>query len=469
MIQYRVRGISNLVVACEALLTLLLFWTWITLYQGFVPNGDGINLANYAGYSVLIVIGLLLESIFLNRKLIVFPVDRPTIIRQIPQALRQTSISIGFLLFVLVLSKDRYLSRVFLLSFIPAFYAMLLFGGHYLPTLLAGRLFRGSREERMLLIGSPRRANTIRNWLEAKRAYGFRTIGILTDDRNAPKPWPEILGSTSELSTILNQHAVTQVIILQLPEVTSGFEGMMEIINKHGARLLILSNLEEQLHHPVFAFDDSGLSFFTFHLEPLENPFHRVIKRGFDIAIALPATLIVFPIAALVVKLAHTLQSPGPLLYRQTRAGIQNQKFEILKFRTMHTGNTYDARQAATDDPRIFPAGRFLRRFSIDEIPQFLNVIDGSMSVVGPRPHMVEHNDKFAELLSNYHIRTFVKPGMTGLAQVRGFRGESSTREEISARLQSDLVYLENWSLILDLSIMLRTIRHLIFPPKKAR
>jgi len=169
------------------------------------------------------------------------------------------------------------------------------------------------------------------------------------------------------------------------------------------------------------------------------------------------------------VKLVQAFQSPGPLLYRQTRAGIQNQKFEILKFRTMHTRNNDEARQAATDDPRIFPAGRFLRRFSIDEIPQFLNVIDGSMSVVGPRPHMVEHNDKFAELLSNYHIRAFVKPGMTGLAQVRGFRGESATREEIAARLQSDLVYLENWSLILDVSIILRTIRHLIFPPKKAR
>jgi putative colanic acid biosynthesis UDP-glucose lipid carrier transferase len=135
----------------------------------------------------------------------------------------------------------------------------------------------------------------------------------------------------------------------------------------------------------------------------------------------------------------------------------------------MHVGNSDAARQVSPDDPRIFPAGRFLRRFSIDEIPQFLNVINGSMSLVGPRPHMVEHNDKFAEVLSNYHIRSFVKPGMTGLAQVRGFRGESSTREEIAARLQSDLVYLENWSLILDLSIIFRTVLHVILPPNKAR
>src|SRR5271157_1768236 len=180
MIQYRVQGISNLVIVCESLFTLVLFWAWVALYQAVVPGGDGINLESYSGYSFLIVIGLWLESVFGVRGHIAFPADRPSIIRQIPRALRQAAISIGFLLFVLVLSKDRYLSRVFLLSFIPAFYAMLLIGGHYLPRLLAGRLFRGSREERMLLIGSPKRANKIRDWLVAKRAYGFRTIGILT-------------------------------------------------------------------------------------------------------------------------------------------------------------------------------------------------------------------------------------------------------------------------------------------------
>ena len=125
--------------------------------------------------------------------------------------------------------------------------------------------------------------------------------------------------------------------------------------------------------------------------------------------------------------------------------------------------------QATAADSRIFSGGHFLRRFSIDEIPQFLNVLKGSMSVVGPRPHLIEHNHKFGELLSDYHIRAFVKPGITGLAQVRGFRGESTTREDIAARLRSDLIYLENWSLILELSIIVRTVWHVLFPPKTAR
>jgi len=125
-------------------------------------------------------------------------------------------------------------------------------------------------------------------------------------------------------------------------------------------------------------------------------------------------------------------------------------------------------RQATAGDARVFPAGRWLRRFSLDEMPQFLNVLRGEMSVVGPRPHLVEHNLHFAEVLSSYPLRTFIKPGITGLAQVRGFRGEARTREDISARLQSDLVYLENWSLSLDLGIILRTLWQMIRPPRTA-
>jgi exopolysaccharide biosynthesis polyprenyl glycosylphosphotransferase len=469
MIQYRVQGLSNLVIVCESLFTLVLFWVWIALYQAIVPGGEGINLESYIGYSSLIVIGLWLESVFGVRGHVAFPADCPSIIRQIPRALRQTAIAIGFLLFVLVLSKDRYLSRIFLFTFIPALYLMLLLGGHILPRFLARQFFQGTRKERMLLIGSPERASKIRDWLSAKREYGFHPVGILTKDRSFPNPWPAILGPPAELDAVLTQHDVTQVILLQLPEATSGFDDLLRTIHKHGARLVILSNLDEQLHHPVFAFEDDGLKFFAFHLEPLENPFNRVIKRVMDVAIALPATLVVFPLAALVVKILQSYQSPGPLLYRQMRSGIQNRKFEILKFRTMHTGNGEETKEATPEDPRIFPAGRVLRRFSIDEIPQFLNVLRGAMSLVGPRPHLVEHNAKFAELLSNYHTRTFVKPGMTGLAQVRGFRGGATKREEIAARLQSDLVYLENWSLILDLSIIVRTIWHLCVPPNRAR
>ena len=254
----------------RCLITLALFWLWIALYQAFVSTSEGINLEYYAGYSFLIVVGLWLESVFRDRPSTTFHPHHPSIIGQIPRALRQTTVAVGFLLFVLVLSKDRYLSRLFLFTLIPPLYAMLLLSAHFLPGFLAQRLFRGIREERMILVGSPKRASKIRDWLLAKRAYGFHTVGILTEDQHVPNPWPAILGPPAQLDTILFQHGVTQVILLQLPEATSGFEDLLRIVHKRGARLVILSNLDEQLHHPVFSFEDDGLNFFTFHLEPLE-------------------------------------------------------------------------------------------------------------------------------------------------------------------------------------------------------
>ena len=469
MIRNRILGISNLVAACQCLLTLLVFWCWVALYLAFIPGSDGTDLTVYAGYSVLLIIGLFLDSVHRDGASVPFPVQRPSIIRQIPLAFRRMAIAIGFLFFVLVLGKDRALSRVFFCSFIPVFYVLLLITGHYLPGIFSRSFFRGRHGERMILVGSPERAAAVRDWLFAKQEYGFRTVGILTDDLNFTNPWPKVLGSPSCLDAVVEEHGITQVILLQPPEATSGFAALRETIYRRGVRLMILNNLDEQLHHPVFAFEDDGLKFFTLHQEPLENPFSRLLKRAIDVAIALPAVCIVLPVVAAFVKILQIVQSPGPLLYRQTRSGIQNRCFQIMKFRTMHPGNHEQAKQATERDSRIYAAGRMLRRFSVDELPQFINVLFGEMSVVGPRPHLVEHNHRFAELLSEYHIRSFVKPGITGLAQVRRFRGEIIRRADIASRLESDLVYVENWSLILDCSIILRTFWQVLFPPATAR
>jgi putative colanic acid biosynthesis UDP-glucose lipid carrier transferase len=469
MIQDRVRGIGNLATACQCVVALAIFWIWILIYSTGVPGGEGISLRAYAGYSLLIVVGLLLDSLLLEKASPSLSVRQPSAILQIPRALRQTAVAVGFLLFILFVNKDAYASRVFLFGLIPALFFALLSSGHLLPRFLARHLFCGRHEERIILIGSPKRVKKIRDWLLAKQEYGFHPVGMLTEDKPLPNVWPKILGTPDRLGVIASEHNVTQVILLQLPEATSGFDEVLSTVQKRGLRLVILSNLDEQLRHSVFSFEDDGLKFFAFHREPLENPLNRVVKRVLDLAIAIPAITVVVPLAALFVKIAQFLQSPGPLFYHQTRAGVQNREFEILKFRTMHVSDESEGLRVRGGDTRIFPLGRFLRRFSIDELPQFLNVLSGKMSVIGPRPHLIEHNQKFSELLDGYHIRAFVKPGMTGLAQVRGFRGEATTREAIAARLQSDLIYIENWSVILDFSLILRTCGQVLFPSKTAR
>jgi putative colanic acid biosynthesis UDP-glucose lipid carrier transferase len=258
------------------------------------------------------------------------------------------------------------------------------------------------------------------------------------------------------------------VILLESPFFTEVNQKIIRICDQLGIRLFILSDLEEKLRHSITLFEDEGFRFIGLREEPLENPLNRFLKRAIDFAIAIPVMVVVFPVLTVVVFLSQRLQSPGPLFHIQCRAGMQNRQFKIYKFRTMRPDNGEVSRQAQPEDNRVYPLGKWFRKLSIDEVPQFWNVIRGDMSIVGPRPHLIELNNQFARLLQNYHVRTFIKPGITGLAQVRGFRGEARDNSDIENRVACDIEYLENWNISLECGIILRTFSQLIFPPQSA-
>ncbi|HTD68063.1 MAG TPA: sugar transferase, partial [Candidatus Limnocylindria bacterium] len=244
---------------------------------------------------------------------------------------------------------------------------------------------------------------------------------------------------------------------------------MTRICERLGVRLLIFNDLQEKIRHPIAHFEDDGLQFFGLRNEPLQNPLNRTLKRIVDVAVALPVIVLVLPVLTIIVWLCQRLQSPGPVFYKQYRNGLQNQRFNIWKFRTMHVDdNSNVAQQATAEDDRVYPAARWFRKLSIDEFPQFINVLKGDMSVVGPRPHLPEHNEQFARLMENYYVRKFVKPGITGLAQVNGFRGETRNQDALFQRIEYDIEYLENWSLGADLNIIAQTAVQVVKPPRTA-
>jgi putative colanic acid biosynthesis UDP-glucose lipid carrier transferase len=385
-------------------------------------------------------------------------------------SLNQTFYAAGALFIYLVMTRDSYISRISLGLWLPFLYLTLLWSNRYLWEILARSLFHGVRKGRILLIGTPPKALRLQNWLRSKQIYGMDTLGILSDDPAGTEilNGVPLLGKIADAEKVIEKREITQVILLQLPDAPEKHQDLMSVLQRHGVRLLIFNNLEEKLHHPVIYIEDDGYHFISLRREPLENPFNRIAKRTLDVAIALPVVLVVLPVAALAVWIIQRFFSPGPLFFKQTRAGLQNQRFTIWKFRTMHVNNPDTARQVTANDPRIYPCGRFLRRFSLDELPQFINVLNGEMSVTGPRPHLIEHNEQFSRQIASYPIRTAVKPGITGLAQVRGFRGEARTPDDISLRLESDIAYLENWRLTLDLAIIVRTIWQMVLPPKTA-
>jgi putative colanic acid biosynthesis UDP-glucose lipid carrier transferase len=191
-----------------------------------------------------------------------------------------------------------------------------------------------------------------------------------------------------------------------------------------------------------------------------------MVKRASDVLLSLLILGLASPLL-LLLGLAVRLSSPGPVIFKQHRTGLNGEIIEVYKFRSMRvTENGPDIPQATRGDPRITRLGAFMRRTSLDELPQFVNVLEGSMSIVGPRPHAVAHNDQYRKLIKAYMARHKVKPGITGWAQVNGLRGETDTVDKMARRVEYDLEYLRNWSLGLDLLIIARTAKLMITDPK---
>jgi putative colanic acid biosynthesis UDP-glucose lipid carrier transferase len=226
-----------------------------------------------------------------------------------------------------------------------------------------------------------------------------------------------------------------------------------------------LSPAEEKLNlQPMFIDEINVLTTYT---SPLEDPLNKLVKRLSDIVLAI---IFLLPTALLLpfIVLAIKRQSPGPIFFRQCRTGLNGRDFYCYKFRSMHVNADADRLQATKDDPRKFPFGNFMRKTNIDELPQFWNVLIGNMSIVGPRPHMLAHTEQYNKLISRYMVRHFVKPGITGWAQVTGFRGETHELWQMEGRVERDIWYIQHWSIWLDLRIIWMTAKTCFITDKNA-
>lgn len=465
MVTQRTEGLYRLFLFCQIVIVAGLFWlgVWIMVTFYSTSSAGTLTWQRYSIYCGMLVLGMLLEAFTRSKAYFL----QNELLRPHRLSLRQTVASAGLLVLYLVAAKDAFISRVFFFNFVPWLYVALLFSHYYLPTILARGIFRN--EDKTLLVGSSRRAEQLGDWLRRKAEIGLRTVGLICEE-NIDKTTDGIpvLGKPNEIEKVIHERGITQVILLEFPLFADAYQNVIQTCDQLGIRLLILSDLEEKLRHSVTHFEDGGFRFIGLREEPLENPLNRFLKRAIDFGIAIPIMVFVFPVLALIVFVSQRLQSPGPLFHIQRRAGLQNRQFDIYKFRTMHSSNGELARQASQSDDRIYPLGKWFRKLSIDEVPQFWNVLRGDMSIVGPRPHLIEHNQQFSKYMANYHVRTFVKPGITGLAQVRGFRGEARNGADIANRVACDIEYLENWNLSLELAIIMRTFFHLVKPPQTA-
>jgi putative colanic acid biosynthesis UDP-glucose lipid carrier transferase len=464
MVSHRSIGIRTSTLVCQLLMVTISFWGWLFIWQTSLFTERDV-LKRYLLYNEFLLIGILFgwggkrEARGLHHEWV----------GAIRQSFRQSAFGF-FSVFVVVFAlQDAMVSRSFFFSYIPWLYMTLLFANYFVARSLGKWAFSHDREERVALAGTAEQAARLAPWLEQKSLVGFRTVGLICPQQapSASSPFP-VLGTLDCMGEILRASAITQVIVLDLSLGSVWLRQLTHLCEQAAVRLLAVNDMNAYFNHTTTTFEDDGVRFIGLREEPLESPLNRFVKRSLDLAVALPVVFLILPFTTLIVWILQRIQSPGPVFYRQMRGGMKGRPFKMFKYRTMHVNKGDEGRQASKGDPRVYGAGRWLRKFSVDELPQFINVLLGDMSVVGPRPHLPKHEEMFVKVMGHYFIRKFIRPGLTGWAQVNGYRGEILTESDIHKRVEADIYYLENWSFSLDCLIILRTVKHCVIPPRSA-
>ena len=315
---------------------------------------------------------------------------------------------------------------------------------------------RGRNYSRVVVVGTNPTARRLGESLTFDESYGYRLLGFF-DKTPAPGFSGTYCGTIDNLDQFIRENAVDEVFFSLSGENEDEPLRVISITDNTMVEFHYVPKISPFVGRRFDMDNVGGLPVLTPLLNPLSRRYNRIIKRTFDLVFS-SAFLLVFPLIFIPVAIAVKLSSPGPVFFRQRRTGYKGREFTCLKFRTMRVNPDSDKTQATTNDPRKTRVGDFLRRTSIDELPQFINVWLGDMSVCGPRPHMLAHTEQYSRLIDRYMLRHVVKPGITGWAQVCGFRGNTDELWKMEQRVIADVWYIEHWSPMLDLKIIVRTI-----------
>ena len=346
---------------------------------------------------------------------------------------------------------------------------VMFFGRYGARELLKYLRSQGKNTRRVVFVGAGHNLAYLYQIMMGELSTGYRVLGYFEDKDSKHLPDSlERLGMVSDVEKWLENNRVDQI-YCNLPSSRS--KEIIQIINfceKHFVRFYSVPNVRNYVHRHMVVKMMDDMPVLTIRQEPLSLMHNRIVKRAFDIVVSGLFIVTCFWWICAIVTLITKITMPGPVFFRQKRNGLLGDEFYCLKFRSMKVNADADKQQATKDDPRKTKWGNIMRKTSIDELPQFLNVLMGSMSVVGPRPHMVKHTEEYSALIDKYMVRHWVKPGITGWAQVRGARGETQELWQMEDRIKKDVWYVENWSLWLDIRIMYLTVRNAIAGDKQA-
>ncbi len=373
---------------------------------------------------------------------------------------KSTIIQVGAAILFIFLAKEDLFTRNFIV-----FFGVLLFITISLRTVAFKKILqilrkKGKSIRSLIIIGAEDIGRNFKKTIIDNPDFGYSFIGFLDDN----KIESDIIGRVSDLEKVINEKNIDEVVIALQNESTQKLEEIIRTCNINAVKIHIIPDYFKFLSSRFQVSSIGNFPIITARDEPLEEVNKRFIKRSFDIVFSFLVIILVlswmFPIIAVLIK----LNSRGPVLFIQERIGAKNEKFKFFKFRTMKVdeNKSKEFKPVVAGDKRVTKVGGFLRRTSIDELPQFINVLIGDMSVVGPRPHAIPYQNMYLKVFEEIKLRHNVKPGITGWAQINGLRGDVEdkelNRQRTIQRIKYDLWYIENWSMKLDIQIILITI-----------
>ncbi|MDY0986376.1 undecaprenyl-phosphate glucose phosphotransferase [Flavobacterium sp. CFBP9031] len=379
------------------------------------------------------------------------------------RTIKKILIHVALIVFFVVFLKYTDISRLRLLYFYLLFFTLLMISRYILMKLLKYVRAKGYNFKKIIIVGANETGEKMRKILAKDLTYGYKFLGFFDQKNELENQSIPIIGGFDDVQDFIIREKVEEVYVALHIDNIKVINELTKVCEQNLVRIKFIPDFQlytKSSKVEVAFYENTPV--LMLRPEPLELAINRLIKKIFDLCFSALVIILIFPWLFPIVMIIIKLESTGPVFFRQDRSGRDNKSFSCIKFRSMYLNDLAHDKQAKKGDLRITKFGAFMRKTSIDELPQFFNVLFGNMSVVGPRPHMINLAKEYGELIDNYSVRHYAKPGITGWAQVNGYRGETKKLSDMQNRVESDIWYIENWSLLLDVKIIIRTIMNII-------
>lgn len=458
MLRQNQRFLTQLYMLADLFCTLVVFMAayWLKFYSGLLPSANSVPFTTYLLWGTIYSFAAVLVGFYFQ---FYSPKRRKNYSYEILRILQIQTISFLGLLSLFFFTREVHISREFLAIFFFMNFIAITAYRYWVKSVLASFRRKGFNKRFVLIVGAGSVGRSFHLNLQQHPDLGYEIIGFLDDYQTEHEPEHQhlkpIIGRLDDLQLKLEREPIDEVIIALPLDAHAKYADIIEICERTGVKTLIIPDFFDLLPARPFFDNFAGIPLINVRDVPLDELSNRILKRWFDIVFSLAAIITTAPIMLFII-IGLKLTSPGPILFKQERMGLDRKTFHMFKFRSMHVSNdaVSDTQWTVENDPRRTRFGGILRRTSLDELPQFFNVLLGHMSVVGPRPERPYFVHQFKEEIPKYMIKHQVRPGITGWAQTNGLRGDTSIQD----RIMFDIFYIENWTFFFDIKIICKTV-----------